>query len=355
MARRAGQEQYMPDERAEIEAIDTSVNAQETDAVVASPDRDANAASPTSSEADEVKSTASIVRDVVEKAAKAQDAAASSAEVETKVDGQATPEGDRDPDDYTDVPFHKHPRFQQVISNLRAAKADVERLKPSAERYEKVQTFLQTNGLSEVEGANALLIFGLAKTDPVSAWKEVRQWVQDLAIAAGELLPDDLQQRVAANEITRETAFELSRARAGQKSIENKVKFDETQRAKQDKEALNATLMGSASEWEADRKVKDPNFGGKMPLLTAKLAEIHAAEGKAKTKEDVLRQLNEAYKFASEHFRPPVTAQPTPKVKPAIRPVTTSGSTTSAAAAETRPTNTLDIIKNKVREHAARA
>ena len=113
----------------------------------------------------------SVARDAIDKS-RTQDQAASPAESE--VDGQTTgeePPKEQDNENYSDVPFNKHPRFQQLLRQANTYKQD-------ATRYQNVQNFLDTNGLSAEEAADGMLIMGLMKTDPVEAWKRLKPRVQ---------------------------------------------------------------------------------------------------------------------------------------------------------------------------------
>lgn len=337
----------MPEEREasiidDVKTATTEAATVETDAST----KDANTAAATSTAADEVKSTASIVRDVVAKQANA-DKAVSSPEGEVKVE-ETTVQAERDPDDYSDVPFHKHKRFQEVIGKLKDARAETETYKADAQRHKNVQTFLDNNGLSAEEAANGLITFALAKTNPVKAWEQVRPWVEKLAIAAGEFLPKELMDRVQAGEISRDVAFEISRSTAKVASIEGHTKAENDRRVASERNARAEELKTAASSWQADRTEKDPNFAAKMPLLSARLAEIHRDEGVAKNKDGVVDQLKRSYDYANTYFRAPVVSV----AKPAIKPVV-GANAANLSAVNGAPTSTLDIIKQAVAARAA--
>lgn len=337
----------MPDDIEDFGAS-TATDTKIIDAVEAPTPDAKDPAAQSSSAADEPKSTASIVRDVVAKAAD-KGKSDSSPEGEKKVEEQAASEKDRDPDDYSDVPFNKHPRFQEITRKLRESRKQVETYKVDAERYNNVQTFLDNHGLSAEEAANGLMTFALAKTNPAEAWKRIRPWVQKLVEAAGEVLPQDLAGRVEAGELTRDAALEVSRSRATVKSLETHSQFERDRQVRQSAEAQQAAVMRVASEWEADRQLKDPNFAAKVPILQAKLAEIHRRDGVAKDPDTAKKQLQDAYKFANEYHRP---AAPAVTTKPAITPIK-GGTVAANAAAGDAPKSTLDIVRAKMREHAA--
>lgn len=291
----------------------------------------ADAASSTA--ADETpKDTLSIVRDVVgaETETVQQEAGSSpegeEAEVETSAEKQP------DDVDYTDVPFHKHPRFQHLLREKKSAEAD-------AVRYRNVEAFLQRSHLDAAEAADGLEIMGLAKTDPVAAWERIKPWVEKVAIAAGVIMPNDLQQRVAAGEMTREAAIEVSRARAQVQSVQTREQLQRQQAEARAARDAQMSLVSAATSWESDRQAKDPNFAAKLPALQREIAYLHATEGRPNTPEGVRDQCERAYKSVNTAFRPATPApQPAKKV---IRPVT-GGQVAGNPAA--KPKSTLDLI-----------
>lgn len=316
-----------------------SSNGTETlDASVSNVVDDAAADAGSSAAADENdEGLLGVVRDVVK--AREPDAAASSAEgTEGGVDADGKPlptAGQPDNENYSDVPFHKHPRFQALITERNGYRED-------AGRYQNVMQFIDSNGLTSEDAANALSTFALAKTDPAAAFAELKPWLQDLLVRAGEVLPDDLRARVEKGDMTPETALELSRERAKSKSHESRQSFDQ-QRTERTNETNRAReLVSTASAWEADRRAKDPNFEAKYPLLLREVAFLQQQEGKPKDAEGVKAQLKKAYDAVNKSFKP-AAPSPTPAVrKPPLKPVV--GGQVSGTVREA-PKSTLDIVR----------
>lgn len=303
----------MPPELENTEEVETT--SQVTDEADASKEAEQSADAQSSSAEDVSEAevdTLSVVRDVV--GAKDETAVASSAESGEagNAGDDATAKDTKEPDDenFSDVPFNKHPRFQQVLGRLKTAETD-------AQRYRNVESFIDEQGLSGEEAAELLRVGGLMKTDPVKAWPLMQPLVQKVLIAAGEVLPEDLKTKVQAGEMSRDVALEVSRNRARLQSVEAQREF-ETHRAttRQETDARSAVL-GTVSSWEADRRVKDPNFAAKMPALEKEIAWLQAKEGKPNTPEGVKAQLQKAYDAVSAAYQPP-----TPVKKPPVRPVT---------------------------------
>lgn len=323
----------MANEMDEIEDLPSSEQADldETDQIEDLTD-DAGSSSAT----DETQSDAlSVVRDVV---------AAADEEESTEEEAGSSPDGEEetvqpaeattDDDNYTDVPFHKHPRFQHLLREKKAAEVD-------AVRYRNVETFLERNNLASEEAADGMEIMGLAKTNPVEAWGRIKPWVQKVAIAAGAIMSPDLQQKVQSGEMTNEAANEVSKARAQVTATQSQQQFREQQDQRRQQTEAQQAIVSAATSWEADRQVKDPNFAAKVPALQRELAYLHATEGRPDTPQGVKEQCERAYKAVNAAYTAPAqTAKPVRK--PAVRPVT-GGQVAGSAAAE--PNSTLDIIR----------
>lgn len=279
------------------------------------------------------KDTLSIVRDVVAAEEPASEEPGSSPEGE-EATVETTDEKTTDDDNYTDVPFHKHPRFQHLLREKKAAEVD-------AVRYRNVESFLERSNLAADEAADGLEIMGLAKTDPVTAWERVKPWVEKVAAAAGVIMPPDLQEKVQQGVMTREAAVEVSRARAQVQSVQTRQQLAEQQATTRAQREGQQAIVTAASSWEADRQAKDPNFGAKLPALQREIAYLHATEGRPNTPQGVKDQCERAYKAVNAAYRPPAPAVQ-PARKPAVRPVT-GGQVAGNTAAE--PNSTLDIIR----------
>lgn len=283
------------------------------------------------------KDTLSLVRDVVAAGQEAQPEAEGSSpegeEATAEAAGKST-----DDDNYTDVPFHKHPRFQHLLREKKAAEVD-------AIRYRNVESFLERSHLSADEAADGLEIMGLAKTNPVAAWERIKPWVEKVALAAGVIMPPDLQEKVQAGQMTREAAIEVSRARAQVQTFQTREQLQQQQAQTRAQLEARQAVFNAAQSWENDRQAKDPNFAAKVPAIQREVAYLQATEGKPTTPQGVKEQLERAYKAVNAAFRPPA-AQPQAQRKPAVRPVT-GGQVAGNTAAE--PQSTLDIVRARRR------
>lgn len=283
----------------------------------------------------------SIARDAIRKTVETTAPASSADGVDNgSEDGADEQPKKQDDENYSDVPFHKHPRFQSLLAKTKKFEDD-------AGRYRNVETFLSNNGLSAEEAADALVIAGLMKMNPVEAWNRLRPTLEKLVVAAGVALPQDLQQRVQSGEITQDVALEISRARAAQNSVEFARQFETRQRETNAVKELNASLQDAAQTWENNRRLKDPNYADKAQAVQEKVLFLLHTEGRPTTPQGVRAQLQKAYEAVNASYRPPA---PQPAKQP-MKPVT--GGQISGKQSAPAPTNTADLIRSVVARQGA--
>ena len=99
-------------------------------------------------------------------------------------------------DSFEDVPFHKHPRFKEVIDQRN-------KYREGAEQYEQITGFLAQNNLSAEEAAQGFQIMALMKNDPAAALDALSPFVQQLGIQSGITMPGDIQSKVEDGYLTK--------------------------------------------------------------------------------------------------------------------------------------------------------
>lgn len=281
----------------------------------------------------------SIVRDVVAARKEQPEAAAASSASEGSEQTAPAETKERDDEDFSDVPFNKHPRFQQVLGRLKTAEVD-------ARRYQNVQDFVDQHGLAAEEVADLIVIGGLMKTNPGEAWKRMKPIVQNVLVAAGEVMSDDLRSKVQSGEMTREAAIEVSRARAELQSVQARTQFEQNRQQAQQRSAAATAVASAISSWEAERRERDPNFEAKLPQIEREVAWLQTKEGRPNTPEGVRAQLQKAYSSVV------TTAVATPdarRQRPQVRPIT-GGQVNGNVRPEIN--STADVIRNVVARRA---
>lgn len=317
-------------DQAEIDVADMPDAGKEADA----------GSSPAAKDEAKTEDTLSIVRDVV---APKEGAVAAEGSSPKGKEAETDPEPVQ-PDDtnFTDVPFHKHPRFQQLLRQKKEADVD-------ATQYRNITRFMSDNGLTAEEVADGMQIMALARANPALAWERLRPWAERVAIAAGVILPSDMQQRVARGELTPQAAQELSLATARAKAFEAQRQFDVQRQQERDREMQANSLRETANSWAETRKLRDPNFDAKIDPLQREIAFLQATEGKPSTPDGVRAQLERAYAAVNANYRPPAPPRPAAAPKPATAPV--RGGQVAGNVREA-PRSTLEIIQSTVASRA---
>ena len=298
----------------------------------------AGAADPSpAKETDEPKDMLSVVRDVIGKTEEPAPSATEPAE-EGDAAGAAEPEPkETDDTNYSDVPFNKHPRFQQLLRQKKEFEAD-------AQQHRIVQDFLKQNDLAPEEAADGLQIMALMKSNPVKALEALKPHIQRLLEQTGETLPQDLRARVQAGEMPLDLAKEVSRSRATLQHQQETQRQAEQRRQEEARVQQGQALRDTALTWAQDRNARDPAFQSKEPLMRREIALLQREEGIPSTPEGVRDQLNRAYASVNQQAR---VVAPAAAPRPAVRPVT-GGTAPGTPAAE--PTTMLDAIKQGLRK-----
>lgn len=298
---------------------------------------------------DVAEDTLSIVQDVV--SAGSEDEAAGSSP-EGGEDQTAADTEELSDEEIANLPFGKHPRFQQVLGRVKDAEAQVKELtakatefETDATRYRNIESFLQNNSLTGDEAAGGLEVMALAKTNPVKAWEQIKPWVTQLATAAGAMLPPDLQKRVQEGALTPQAARELAVANAKSASAEAQNKAAAEQNAREQQQRAQQLIVSTVGAWEQERRLRDPNFEAKQNALQREIAFLQTQEGRPTDAVAVKQQLDKAYAAVNSAFTPPATPKPAPKR--AIKPVTGGQSAGKAPADAASTMSIIDDVMSK--------
>jgi hypothetical protein len=321
----------MPSDEKEFEDMASSAGPEDVTDTAPAVEEPAKSSDATQSENGD-SDLLSVVRDVVTKDKQPADPPASQAEGEEAEGAGETAEPDDE--NFSDVPFNKHPRFRKLLAERNAFKND-------AQLYRNVQTFIDEQGLTAEETADGLVIMGLAKTNPAEAWKQIKPWVQSLLVASGEVLPDDLKGMVQKGEISPQAALEVSRNRASVQSMQVQRQVEQQRADQQRQRNASTALRTTAADWEADRRLKDPNFDAKYEPLMDRVYALQRREGVPNTPAGVRDQLDRAYKGLVAPAAAAPAIAPKPPVAP-VRPGQVAGNQAPAAQ------STMDIIKARM-------
>jgi hypothetical protein len=254
----------------------------------------------------------------------ASDSAASQAE-ENDQEEQAEP----DDENFSDAPFHNHPRFKKLIAQRNEFRA-------GHEQFQKIQGYLVDNGLTGQEAAEGFEVMALLKRDPAAAWAKLKPIVQNLLVATGSVLPDDLKARVQRGEITREAAMEMSQLRAGKQTLTQQQEFERQRQAQAQAYQAQQAVRAEVGSWEMAMRSRDPDFDAKYDVVEGQVLRLQRTEGMPRTPTEAKSQLERAYQAANQLF---ASQQPR---RPAVKPVT-GGRVSGTPRAE--PTSMEEVVR----------
>jgi hypothetical protein len=204
-------------------------------------------------------------------------------------------------EDYSNLPFHKHPRFKELVQQRNEAKE-------SAEKFDIMQSYLADNNLSGDEAAAGLDIMAKMKSDPMAALKALQPYVQQLSQAAGIIVPDDIQSKVDDGYLDESAARELTRSRADaawQKQQNAALMQQQQYQAQQDQVDY---LSSVANEWEENARANDPDYDLKEDLIDARVQALRWELGSngqkfiAQTPEQLRELAQTAYHQVNEKY-----------------------------------------------------
>ena len=289
--------------------------------------------SPAASEGEDRESLLSVVRGATEEKAATPESPTGDQRDQSETPDEGASEDEepkeQDDEDFSDVPFHKHPRFRQLVSQR-------DQFKQGHEQFEQVQNFLRDNGLSAEDASEALITQSLLKKDPTEAWKRLKPVVQDLLTKTGDILPADLKQRVQKGEISREHAMAESRLRASQTVQTQRQEFDRTQAERTQAHERARSIQTAAAEWEQARLRDDPDFDAINEDLQREVLWRQKRGGMPQDAAGVRKMLDDSYKAVRERHRPR-------ERRPAKTPV--RGGQVTSAQTKAQPESVLDIVK----------
>jgi hypothetical protein len=279
-----------------------------------------------------------VVQSVVEKS-DAQTAEASTSDSPPEESDQQKPAEaeDRKEDDFTDVPFNKHPRFQKLVQEKNSYKAKLAEYEPDARQYREIQTFMETNQLTPEEVAEGFAIMAQMKSgDPAKAYEALQKQVEALAERSGKKLPASLQERVEQGYVDEETARSLYQSQLQAQRQAEQAERQLQMRSQQDERQQVVSIASAVQAWESATKGSDPDFELKVDLVKDRVRAHVLANGMPRSADEAVRLSKDAYESVSEVLRR--AKGPKQAMRPAV-----GGKVNGSAAPE--PKNLLDVIR----------
>jgi hypothetical protein len=216
--------------------------------------------------------------------------------------------------------WRNNPATKAILNERKQARAkatmlqkELETIKPDADQYRKIQTFLDTNGVKPADAANALKLTALAYTNPKAFYEKLSAMATEWGQHLGATLPADLQKDVDEGLITPERAKELAQARGQVRVAETQIQTV-TERAQASDSVQEMAFRTRLFEnWSDQVSKTDPDLEKKLPMITARLTQIRTAEGDPGSPQAAWERLNRALKDVNDQIR---AFQPRPAIQP---------------------------------------
>lgn len=251
-------------------------------------------------------------------------------------------EADDEEDDGSDVEEGQkipYKRFKKVIDQRNEWKTKVEtaeqerdQYRQGHEQFDALQGFMKSHGLQNEDVAEALQLAALYVNDPAKAAEMLQPKLRTLQQFTGEVLPDDLQDRVKNGELSAQDARELVSSRNQAALLQQRQQQQEAeqqqQRTQQQTMAARNAMATTADQVAASLAAGDPDFGKKEHLVRRELQAL-IAERNPQTAQDAAALVREAYDSATKYLR---QFAPKPQMRPG--PSSTQGRPSAQAARE---------------------
>ena len=324
----------------ELTEQDSSSSSEETQVDESSPVEEEVSSSDTTEEVAEETETSlmDVVQDAMpkeeEEVAEAEETTSEEIKSETEVEEPIV-----DPDDWSDVPCNKHPRFRKLIAEKNELKRLSEQYQGDSVQYGKIADFIAENNLTAEDAAEGFRLMAQLRNDPEEAYNLLQGHLNTVSELTGRTLPEDIQGKLDDGYLDEAAAKELSQARASvqreqslREASQKQAQVVEKQTRQNKAQAQLQHLQNVVKDWEATTKNSDPDFSLKQAEINDRVAALVNERGRPVTSQEALGIANDAYATVNERYKSRI---------PSRQPIRTStggklGGTPKAAPATMR-------------------
>jgi hypothetical protein len=239
-------------------------------------------------------------------------------------------------------------RIKQLLSQRNEYRRELEGLKPDADEYRKIKTFMDTNALVPDEVAGLLQAGADLKSGQPERLQRFLQLVQPLVDQVleltGQTVPADLKPKVEQGEMTEDAAKTVARERAGRIAAENAAKAAGQQVQQTQQATVAAGIRNAVAGWEQQVRQSDPDFGKKAAAMARTARALVAERGQPKTPDEAVALAKAAYDEVTGWLK---SVQPAPKPTQAAP---SSGQSASRSGMSTAPKTLEEAINGAMRQ-----
>jgi len=300
-----------------------------------------NVDEPEASSSDAVEteeSLLSVVQDALPEEEQVEEVSQEEAEeegIEVQSEKPSEVQAEDESEDYSNVPFNKHPRFQKLITEKNELKELSKKYQNDSEQYKKITDFIQANNLSAKDAVEGFKIMSALRNNPEEGYKMLQFHLNNVGNLTGKNLPKDIQEKVDDGFLDEDAAKELSQARASLHR-ERAMRQQTQQRFTNASQSANETQMADAvKSWGEQTLANDPDFSLKQDEFNDRISAIVAEHGTPKSPEEVVEIANSAYATINERFK---------SRQPSKQPMKSSTKGKLGGVPIAEPTNMRDIV-----------
>jgi len=224
-------------------------------------------------------------------------------ETEEVMEVQSEETAEADSEDYTNVPFNKHPRFQKLIAEKNELKELSTKYQTDSEQYKKITDFIELNNLSAKDAVEGFRLMALLRNNPEEGYKRLQSHLDRTGQLTGQNLPEDIQSKVDDGFLDEDAAKELSQARASLSRERSMREHSQKRFSNATQSAGEARLSDTIKSWGETTLANDPDFSLKQDEFNDRISALVSERGKPKSPEDVLSIANDAYDTINERFK----------------------------------------------------
>lgn len=172
------------------------------------------------------------------------------------------------PEEEAKLPFHKHPRWKEVLADRDSWKTKAREFEEPAKQFQQVQEFMTKSNLTPPEVADGFMVMALMRNNPVEALPHLKRYITEIELLTGQRLPDDIQEKVESGMITEDAGKELAKARIESATSKSQLERITQQQTAERTATATRTVQSAVESWEQQIKTTDPDFGRKRVLIT---------------------------------------------------------------------------------------
>ena len=180
------------------------------------------------------------------------------------------------PEEEAKLPFHKHPRWKEVLADRDSWKTKAREFEEPAKQFQQVQEFMTKSNLTPPEVADGFMVMSLMRNNPAEALPHLRRYITEIELLTGQRLPDDIQEKVESGMITEDAGKELAKARIDSATSKSRLEQMTQQQTAERTATANRSVQSAVDSWEQQVKATDPDFGRKrayvMSIIQATIA-----------------------------------------------------------------------------------